>query len=94
MFALTAIKSRFVLFTGGYQKISEDHSALLSVYLLDTVSGQWLANPFQPYLNVGRSHHSTCSAREKLFVFGGQDFSKAQGERDLDSIEMTRITFL
>ena len=45
MFGLTAFRNRFVLFTGGWHKLSENRSPLVGVYVLDSVSGQWLSDP-------------------------------------------------
>ena len=73
MFTLTTFWNRFVLFSGGQYRKQLSQGALKSVYLLDTVTGQWLNYHDQPQLTQGRSHHSSCSTRDKFFLFGGME---------------------
>ena len=91
MFTLTTFWNRFVLFSGGQYRKQLSQGALKNVYLLDTVSGQWLNYENQPQMTTGRSHHSSCSTRDKIFLFGGMEQTNPQ--KDINSIEMAEVTF-
>ena len=75
-FAVTTIRNRYVLLSGG---ALENSQARAEVFMYDKVYKKWLPKTSQPSLNIARYCHSSCASSKASFVVGGLDGNRSSG---------------